>query len=127
MSVDFSKPVLVVDAYKPVARIILSLLKQAGFTDVDILTEGCEALAKMKERPYGLVITDWHTSPVDGLELVKRAKADEALKDTPIILVSGEASPDRFETAREAGAASYLVKPFDAETLRNRIERALAA
>jgi two-component system chemotaxis response regulator CheY len=66
-------------------------------------------------------------APVDGLELVKQAKASADLKDTPIILVSAETAPDRVEIARGAGAIGYLVKPFDAETLKTRIERALAA
>jgi two-component system chemotaxis response regulator CheY len=127
MAVDFSKPVLVVDDYKTVVRIIHNLLTQAGFTDVDTAADGGEALEKMKARKYGLVISDWHMAPVDGLELVKQAKANADLKDTPIILVSAETAPDRVEIARGAGAIGYLVKPFDAETLKTRIERALAA
>jgi two-component system chemotaxis response regulator CheY len=126
MSVDLSKPVLVVDDYKTVARIIHNLLRQVGFTDVDTASDGGEAIEKMKGRKYGLVISDWHMAPLDGLELVKQAKANADLKDTPIILISGEASPDRLDQARSAGAAGYVVKPFDAETLKNRIERALA-
>ena len=126
MSVDLSKPVLVVDDYKTVARIIHSLLRQVGFTDVDTALDGGEAIEKMKGRKYGLVISDWHMAPLDGLELVRQAKADANLKDTPIILISSEAAPDRLDVARDAGAAAYVVKPFDAETLRTRIERALA-
>src|SRR4051812_45335053 len=127
MSVDFSQPVLVVDDYKTVVRIMHNLLKQAGFANVDTALDGGDAIAKMKARKYGLVISDWHMAPMDGLELVRQAKADADLKDTPIILVSGEAAPDRLDVARDAGAAAYVVKPFDAETIRNRIERALAA
>ena len=118
-------PVLVVDDYKTVARIIHNLLRQVGFTDVDTACDGGEAIEKMKGRKYGLVISDWHMAPLDGLEMVKQAKANADLKDTPIILISGEASPDRLDQARSAGAAGYVVKPFDAETLKNRIERAL--
>jgi two-component system chemotaxis response regulator CheY len=120
-------PVLVVDDYKTVVRIMHNLLKQAGFADIDTAADGGEAIEKMKARKYGLVISDWHMTPVDGLELIKQAKANADLKDTPIILVSGDAGPDRLDAAKSAGAAGYVVKPFDAETLRNRIERALAA
>jgi two-component system chemotaxis response regulator CheY len=127
MSMDLSAPVLVVDDYKTVLRIMHNLLKQAGFLQIDTAADGGEALTKMRARKYGLVISDWHMAPVDGLELIRTAKADAGLKDTPIILISEESAPDRLDIAREAGAAAYVMKPFDAETLRNRIERALAA
>jgi two-component system chemotaxis response regulator CheY len=127
MSVDFSKPILVVDDFKTVVRIIHNLLRQAGFADVDTAADGEEAIAKMKARKYALVISDWHMAPMDGLELIRTAKADSDLKDTPFILISGEAAPTNLEMARGAGAVGYVAKPFDAETLRNRIERALAA
>ena len=127
MSVDYSMPVLVVDDYQTVVRIIRNLLRQAGFTQVDEASDGEQALAKMKERQYGLVITDWHMAPVDGLELLKQAKADDSLKGTPIILVSAEASPENVTAARDAGAVGYVLKPFDSQTLKARIESAFAA
>jgi two-component system chemotaxis response regulator CheY len=126
MSVNHSMPVLVVDDYQAIVRIIHNLLRQAGFADIDGASDGEEALAKMKERKYGLVIADWYMNPVDGLELIKQAKADDGLRDTPIILVSAEAAPENIETARSAGAAGYLLKPFDAQTLKARIETALS-
>jgi two-component system, chemotaxis family, chemotaxis protein CheY len=127
MPVDFSMPVLVVDDYQTVVRIVRSLLRQAGFTEVDEAGDGEEALTKMKERQYGLVITDWHMAPVDGIELVKQAKADDSLKGTPIILISAEASPESVAAAKDAGAAGYVLKPFDSQTLKARIETALAS
>lgn len=127
MAIDYSKPVLVVDDYKTVARIMQHLLKQAGFAEVDEATSGEEALAKMRERKYGLVITDWHMAPTNGLELLQQAKADEALKDTPFIIVSAEEAPENMAVATGAGAVGYVVKPFDAKTLRARIEGALRA
>jgi two-component system chemotaxis response regulator CheY len=127
MSFDWSKPVLVVDDYQTVIRIMRNLLRQAGFSEIDEARDGEEALTKMRERQYGLVISDLHMAPVDGFELVRKAKADEALKDTPIILVSGDAVPDNVVKARDAGAAAYVVKPFDSETLKARISSALAA
>ncbi len=127
MAVNHSMPVLVVDDYQAIVRIIHNLLRQAGFADIDGASDGEEALAKMKARKYGLVIADWYMNPVDGLELVKQAKADDGLKETPIILVSAEAAPENVETAKNAGAAGYLLKPFDAQTLKARIETVLSA
>ena len=103
MSVDLSKPVLVVDDFKTIARIIHNLLKQAGFSDVDTAADGQEAMAKMKARKYGLVISDWHMAPMDGLELIRTARADSDLKDTPFILISGDTAPDRLKEAQESG------------------------
>jgi two-component system chemotaxis response regulator CheY len=127
MSLDYSKPVLVVDDYKIVARIIRRLLSQAGFADVDEANDGEEAFGKMKERDYGLVIADWHMAPTNGLELLQKAKADDKLKGTPFILVSADDAPENVAAARSAGANSYVVKPFDSQTLTARIESVLNA
>ncbi len=120
-------PILVVDDYQTVVRIMRHLLRQAGFNEVDEAADGEEALEKMRQRQYGLVISDLHMAPVDGLELVKQAKADDALKGTPIILVSADDIPDHAGTAKEAGAAAYVLKPFDAQTLKARITAVLQA
>jgi two-component system chemotaxis response regulator CheY len=127
MTIDYSMPILVVDDYRAVVSIVQRLLKQAGFAEVDGATDGEEALAKMKERKYGLVISDWHMAPLNGLELLEKVKADEALKDTPVVLISAEEAPENLTTARGAGAAGYVVKPFDASTLKARIEGVLGA
>src|SRR3972149_9167202 len=121
MNLDYSMPVLVVDDYKTVVPIIHNLLTQAGFADVDEATDGEEALSKMKERKYGLVISDWHMAPLSGFELLQQAKADDQLRDTPFIMVSAEMAPENVAAARNAGASAYVVKPFDAHTLRARI------
>jgi two-component system chemotaxis response regulator CheY len=83
MTLDFAMPVLVVDDYSMVARILGRLLKQAGFANVDEATDGEEALAKMRERKYGLVISDWYMAPTSGIELLRQAKADDQLRDIP--------------------------------------------
>lgn len=127
MAVEASVPVLVVDDYQTMLRIMRHLLNQAGFETVDEASDGEEALARMRERQYGLVISDLHMAPVDGLELVRQAKADEALRATPIMLVSADEMPENVTAAREAGAAAYVVKPFDAATLKARIAAVLAA
>jgi two-component system, chemotaxis family, chemotaxis protein CheY len=127
MAVDFSIPVLVVDDYRAVARIMARLLNQAGFHDVDEATDGDEALARMRERKYGLVLSDWHMNPKSGLDLLNEAKADEKLRDTPFILVSAEESPEKMAVARKSVASGYVVKPFDAQTLKARITSVLRA
>jgi two-component system chemotaxis response regulator CheY len=127
MAIDYSTPILVVDDYRTVARIIKRLLAQAGFANVDEAVDGEEALARMKERKYGLVISDWHMAPLNGLELLQKVKGDEALKDIPFVLVSAEEAPENMATARAAGAVGYVVKPFDASTLKARIESVLRA
>ena len=125
MAIEQAVPVLVVDDYQTVVQIIRNLLKQAGFADVDEATDGEEALAKMKQRKYGLVISDWHMAPTSGAQLLEKAKADPELRDTQFIMVSAEASPENVAAAKKAGAAAYVVKPFDAMTLRSRIDAVL--
>ncbi len=127
MSIDYSIPILVVDDYQTVVRIMRNLLHRAGFAEIDTAGDGEEALAKMRERQYGLVIADWYMAPLDGLELVRQARADDALKATPIILMSGEGSPENLKAANDAGASGYVLKPFDSQTLTAKIENALAA
>jgi two-component system chemotaxis response regulator CheY len=127
MSLDYSMPVLIVDDYVTVSRIIRSLLRQAGFADVDEASDGEQAIGKMRERKYGLVISDWHMAPTNGLELLRQVKADEGLKHTPFVMISAEEAPENVAAAKSAGAAAYVIKPFDALTLKARIESALRA
>lgn len=122
MTLDFAMPVLVVDDYSMVARILGRLLKQAGFANVDEATDGEEALTKMRERRYGLVISDWHMAPTSGIELLRQAKADEQLRDIPFIMVSAEAAPENAALAKAEGASGYVVKPFDSQVLKGRIQ-----
>ena len=121
MPLDLSMPILVVDDYRTILRIMQCLLRQAGFVDVDEASDGSEALAKMRERKYGLVLSDWYMAPTSGMELLEQAKADEQLRDTPFIMISAEAAPENVAAAKSAGASGYVVKPFDAEMLRDRI------
>ncbi len=127
MSIDYSMPVLVVDDYQTMLRIMGNLLRRAGFAEVDTAGDGEEALGKMRQRKYGLVISDWYMAPLNELDLVRQARADDALKSTPIILVSGDGSPDNLKAANDAGASGYVLKPFNSQTLRAKIETVLAA
>ncbi|CDO60376.1 MULTISPECIES: response regulator [Parvibaculaceae] len=122
MAVNLSMPVLVVDDYKTMIRIIRNLLKQLGFSDVDEAADGTEAFAKMKERGYGLVISDWNMEPMTGYQLLKEVRADENLKPTPFILITAESKTENVIAAKKAGVNNYIVKPFNAATLKSKIE-----
>ena len=122
MAVNMSMPILVVDDYKTMIRIIRNLLKQLGFSDVDEAADGSEAFAKMKERNYGLVISDWNMEPMTGYQLLKEVRSDEALKPTPFILITAESKTENVIAAKKAGVNNYIVKPFNAQTLKGKIE-----
>lgn len=122
MAVNMSMPVLVVDDYKTMIRIIRNLLKQLGFSDVDEAADGTEALGKMKERPYGLVISDWNMEPMTGYQLLKEVRSDDNLKPTPFILITAESKTENVIAAKKAGVNNYIVKPFNAATLKSKIE-----
>lgn len=122
MAVDLSMPVLVVDDYKTMVRIIRNLLKQIGFEDVDEASDGVEALSKLKERQYGLVISDWNMEPMTGYELLKQVRDDSNLSALPFIMVTAEAKSENVIAAKKAGVNNYIVKPFNAQTLKSKIE-----
>ena len=122
MALDTSIPVLVVDDYKTMIRIIRNLLKQLGFEDVDEAADGTEALGKMKERRYGLVISDWNMEPMTGYELLKQVRSDSSLSKTPFIMVTAESKTENVIAAKKAGVNNYIVKPFNAQTLKGKIE-----
>lgn len=126
MAVDTSMPVLVVDDYNTMVRIIRNLLKQLGFEDVDEASDGAAALAKMKERKYGLVISDWNMEPMTGYELLKEVRADTSLSKTPFIMVTAESKTENVIAAKKAGVSNYIVKPFNAQTLKGKIDAVFA-
>jgi two-component system chemotaxis response regulator CheY len=126
MPLDKKMQVLIVDDYKTMLRIIRNLLKQLDFENVDEATDGTEALNKLRAGNYGLVISDWNMSPMTGLELLKEVRADARLKNTPFIMVTAESKTENVIAAKQAGVSNYIVKPFNAETLRDKIEKVLA-
>ena len=122
MAIDMSMPVLVVDDYNTMIRIIRNLLKQLGFEDVDDASDGSAALGKMREKKYGLVISDWNMEPMTGYELLKEVRADPGLSKTPFIMVTAESKTENVIAAKKAGVNNYIVKPFNAQTLQSKIE-----
>ena len=126
MSVDLTMPVLVVDDYSTMIRIIRNLLKQLGFEDVDDANDGSAALTKMRQKKYGLVISDWNMEPMTGYELLKEVRGDPGLSKTPFIMVTAESKTDNVIAAKRAGVNNYIVKPFNAQTLKSKIETVFA-
>ena len=126
MAIDMSMPVLVVDDYNTMIRIIRNLLKQLGFEDVDDASDGSAALAKLREKKYGLVISDWNMEPMTGYELLKEVRADPGLNKTPFIMVTAESKSENVIAAKKAGVNNYIVKPFNAQTLKTKIEAVFA-
>jgi two-component system, chemotaxis family, chemotaxis protein CheY len=122
MPVNLSMPVLVVDDYNTMVRIIRNLLKQLGFEDVDDASDGASALAKMRAKKYGLVISDWNMEPMTGYELLKQVRADPVLGPTPFIMVTAESKTENVIAAKKAGVNNYIVKPFNAQTLQSKIQ-----
>ena len=127
MAVDHSMPVLVVDDYSTMVRIIRNLLKQLGFVEIDDATDGRAALAKMRERKYGLVISDWNMEPMTGYDLLQQVRGDEALAETPFIMITAESKTENIIAAKRAGVSNYIVKPFNAQTLKDKIDAVFAA
>jgi two-component system chemotaxis response regulator CheY len=122
MAIDMAMPVLVVDDYNTMIRIIRNLLKQLGFDDIDDATDGTAALAKMHNKRYGLVISDWNMEPMTGYELLKEVRGTPVLSKTPFIMVTAESKTENVIAAKKAGVSNYIVKPFNAQTLKTKIE-----
>lgn len=125
MAVDLSMPVLVVDDYQTMIRIIRNLLTQIGFKNIDEAKDGRQALEKMQAGRYGLVISDWNMEPMTGYELLQQVRASEQLKGTPFIMITAESKTENVIAAKKAGVNNYIVKPFNAETLKGKVKAVL--
>ncbi len=126
MSVDLSMPVLVVDDYSTMVRIIRNLLRQVGFTYVDDASDGISALRRLRERQYRLVISDWNMEPMSGYELLKEMRSDPALASVAFIMITAESKTENVIAAKKAGVSNYIVKPFNAATLKAKIDAVFA-
>jgi two-component system chemotaxis response regulator CheY len=123
---DVSMPILVVDDYNTMVRIIRNLLKGLGYENVDDASNGQEALAKINAKQYGLVISDWNMEPMTGFELLQRVRQNPETASVPFIMVTAESKTDNIVAARKAGVSNYIVKPFNAQTLKAKIDQALS-
>ncbi len=126
MAVDKNMNILIVDDYTTMLRIIKNLLKQLGFNNVDEATDGTAALEKIKNKSYGLVISDWNMEPMTGIELLKQVRgSNDNYKNTPFIMVTAESKTENVIAAKQAGVNNYIVKPFNAETLKTKMTAVL--
>lgn len=126
MALDPKMPVLVVDDYSTMVRIIRNLLRQIGFEDIDDACDGSTALEKMTIKRYGLVISDWNMEPMTGFDLLRRVRANPQIETTPFIMVTAESKTENVIAAKKAGVNNYIVKPFNAQTLKAKIEAVFA-
>src|SRR5208283_586524 len=115
--------VLVVDDFPTMRRIVKNLLKQLGFENIDEAEDGAQALSKLRGGGYGLIVSDWNMPVMEGIDLLKHVRADEALKAIPFLMVTAEAEKDKVITAIKAGVDNYVVKPFTAEVLKEKLEK----
>jgi len=113
--------VLIVDDYKTMLRIVRNLLNQLGFNNVDEATDGGMAFEMLKKKDYGMIISDWNMEPMSGMDLLKLVRADEKLKALPFIMVTAESKTENIIAAKQAGVSNYIVKPFNADTLKQKI------
>jgi len=121
MALDKNMPILIVDDYKTMLRIIRNLLKQLGFDNVDEATDGSAALQKLRDGKFGLVISDWNMEPMSGIQLLREVRADGNLRKMPFIMVTAESKTENVVIAKEAGVTNYIVKPFNAATLKSKL------
>ncbi|GIX47072.1 MAG: response regulator [Candidatus Tectimicrobiota bacterium] len=119
--------ILTVDDFSTMRRIIRSILRQLGYTNVVEAEDGASALALLRQDKFDFVISDWNMPNMSGLELLKAMRADDRLKDIPVLLVTAEALKENVVEAIKAGVNGYIVKPFTAETLKEKIDAIFAS
>ncbi|MCH8000351.1 MAG: response regulator [Proteobacteria bacterium] len=125
--VNKNMPILIVDDYKTMLRIIRNLLKQLGFNNVDEAIDGSSALQKLRDKDCGLIISDWNMEPMSGLQLLKEVRKDVKLKELPFIMITAESKSENVIAAKEAGVSNYIVKPFNAATLKGKLNTVLGS
>ncbi|ABE59369.1 MULTISPECIES: chemotaxis response regulator CheY [Chromohalobacter] len=120
---DKNMSILVVDDFPTMRRIVRSLLKELGFNNVDEAEDGQEALNKLRAGGFEFVVSDWNMPNLDGLSMLKEIRQDDALSDLPVLMVTAEAKKENIIAAAQAGANGYVVKPFTAATLEEKLDK----
>ncbi len=118
--------ILIVDDFSTMRRIIKNILREIGYTNVEEADDGSTALEKLKAGSFDFVVTDWNMPIMPGIELLKSIRQDSRLKDTPVLMVTAEAQKENVLAAVQAGVSNYIVKPFTAAALKERIDSILA-
>lgn len=120
---DLKIKILVVDDFSTMRRIIKNILKQIGYMNIDEAEDGNGALTRLKQDKYDLVISDWNMPNMSGLDLLKAIRTDNALNSVPVLMVTAEAKKENVIEAIKAGVNNYIVKPFTAEVLKEKLEK----
>ena len=120
---DKNMKILIVDDFSTMRRIVKNLLRDLGFNDTSEADDGQTALPMLKTGKFDFLVTDWNMPGMDGLELLKHVRTDDNLKDMPVLMVTAEAKRDQIVVAAQAGVNGYVVKPFTAVTLKEKIEK----
>ena len=123
MPTDPKMKILVVDDMSPMRRIVKSIIKQLGFANVEEAENGQEALDKLRAESFGFVISDWNMPVMTGIELLRAIRADDKLKAIPVLMVTAEAQKENLVEAIKAGVSNYIVKPFTAEVLQEKMNK----
>lgn len=120
---DKNMKILIVDDFSTMRRIIKNLLRDLGFNNTSEADDGSTALPMLQNGNFDFLITDWNMPNMPGIDLLKAVRADEKLKTMPVLLVTAEAKREQIVEAAQAGVNGYIIKPFTAETLREKIEK----
>src|SRR6476620_6571851 len=123
MMADPKMKFLVVDDFSTMRRIVRNLLKELGYSNVDEAEDGAMALSKLKNEQFDFVISDWNMPVMNGLDMLKSIRADAALAKLPVLMVTAEAKKENIIAAAQAGANGYVVKPFTAATLDEKLNK----
>ncbi len=127
MAINKNMPILIVDDYKTMLRIVRGLLNQLGFANIDEATDGAMAWDMVQRKQYGLIVSDWNMEPMSGFEFLKLVRTNEATKQLPFIMVTAESKTENIIAAKQAGVSNYIVKPFNAQTLKQKLEAVFGA
>lgn len=122
---DLNMKILVVDDFSTMRRIVKNLLRQIGYSNIEEAEDGEQAYSKLKNGGFGFVVSDWNMPNMDGLELLKKVRSDDQLKNLPVLMVTAEAEKEKVITAIQAGVNNYIVKPFTGEVLKEKMDKIL--
>ena len=125
MNIDTNMPILIVDDYKTMLRVLRNFLLQLNFGNIAEATDGSMALQKLRQQDFGFVISDWNMEPMTGIQLLREVRADDKLKHLPFIMITAESKSENVIAAKQAGVSNYIVKPFSAETLKSKMTSVL--
>ena len=125
MTIDTNMPILIVDDYKTMLRVLRNFLLQLNFGNIAEATDGSMALQKLRQQDFGFVISDWNMEPMTGMQLLREVRADDKLKHLPFIMITAESKSENVVAAKQAGVSNYIVKPFSAETLKSKMTSVL--